>query len=158
MRTLIGNVSGTYAMIFTAQLTGNTRIGEGAELYITYDYDPFAATQMNTVFHSVMATTTALTTSTATSTAFNINLPENTPTTTFSVDASSTNHFWIEFRAFNVGGSNVSTTVGWNAETVSTTTFTQTTQSFSYVLLSSPKTVGVSPNSANTFSISASVA
>src|SRR5258708_4632117 len=37
MRTLIGNVSGTYAMIFTAQLTGNTRIGEGAELYITYD-------------------------------------------------------------------------------------------------------------------------
>lgn len=158
MQNLVGNASNTYAMIFTANVTGPTRIGESAELYITYDYDPMAATQVNTVYQWAYSTSTQLGTTTFTSPAFNFNLPETNATTTFTAGTSSTNQFWIEYRGFIPGGTNITATVGWNSETTSTATFTQATEEFSYLLLSPPKTANTSPSAANTFKMISSAA
>jgi hypothetical protein len=158
MRNLIGSASGTYAMSFAAKLMGPTAMASGAELYITYDYDPLAPTQMNTVYHWVYSSSTLLSTTTVTSANFNFNLPENTPTTTFAVGASSTNDLWVEYRGFISTSTNVTASVGWNAEATSAATFAQTTQEFSFLILSTPITTSTSPDSNNTFKIISSVA
>lgn len=158
MRTLIGNTSGTYAMTFTASITGPTRIGENAELYITYDYDPLATKQVNTVYQWVYSTSTVLGTTAFTSSNFNLNLPENSATTTFAVGASTTNDFWIEYRGFMSTSSPITASVAWNAEATSAATFTETTQEFSFLLLYPPKTANTSPNAANNFTMISSVA
>lgn len=158
MQNLIGTASGTYAMTFTAKLTGPTLIGSGVELYITYDYDPLALIQMNTVYHSVYSSSTLLGTAAVTSPNFNFNLPESAATTTFAVGASSTNDFWIEYRGFISMSTAVTASVGWNSEATSAVTFAETTQQFSFFFLSTPITTSTSPSSNNTFKMISSVA
>ena len=159
MRALLANVATTTAMTFTAKLTGPTRMSEAAELYVTYDYDPLAPIQVNTAYQYVFASAAQIGTTNVSSTPFNFNLPENTPTTTFTAGASSTNHFWIEYRGFVATGTgNPTVTVGWAGESTSSVTFTQVTQQFSFLILAPPKTAGTSPNVANTFRMIASVA
>ncbi len=159
MRTLIGSTANTYAMTFTSNLAGPTRMGENAELYVTYDYDPLAATQVNTVYQYVFSSSSQISTTNVSSTAFNFNLPETAATTTFAVSGSSTNQFWVEYRGFIASSSNVTATVGWDSETTSSLTFTQVTQQFSFMLLVPSKTANRSPNTAtNVFRMISSVA
>jgi hypothetical protein len=155
LQTLIGNASGTYAMTFTAKLTGPTRMAEGAELYITYDYDPFAATQMNTVYQYAYATSSLIGSSTVASPSFNFNLPESNATTTFAVGASSTNQFWMEYRGSVSTSTSLTIGGGWNAETMASATLTEATEAYSFLMLIPPKTANTSPSAANTFSMSA---
>jgi len=156
MRNLIGTASGTYAMTFTAKLTGPTRIAEGAELYVTYDYDPLAPTQVNTVYNWVYSTTTILGTTRVTSPSFSFGLPENSPTTTFAVAGSSTNDLWVEYRGFISTSTALTENFAWNAEATSAVTFTEVTQQFAYLIFAAPQTANTSPNSNNTFWMSSS--
>ncbi len=154
MQNLIGNASGTYPMTFTAKITGPTRDNEGAELYLTYDYDPWASTQINTAYLSVYSSSTQVGTSTKTSPIFNFNLPEASVTSTFVSGASSTNHFWIEYRGYVT--STVTLTTGWDSETLNTSSFSNTINSHDFLMLVPPKTASSSPSVAHTFKMTSS--
>ncbi|MEK7546784.1 MAG: hypothetical protein AAB536_01235 [Patescibacteria group bacterium] len=151
MQTLIGNASGTYAMIFTTKITGPTRSAESAKLIITYDYDPFAPTQVNTDYRFVFATSSQMGKALVTSANFNFGLPESGATTTFSVGASSSNQFWAEFRARISTTTAITVGVGWDSEATSAATFAQLGDSYSVLMLNSPTTADASPSGNHTF-------
>ena len=153
-RNIIGNASGTYSLVFTANITGPTRAGENARLYLTYDYDPFAATQVNTVYNHIFSRAAQVTTTLVTSGAFNFSLPEASATTTAVKSGSSTNHFWAEFRGRVVAANDIN--YGWNSEATSSVTYTNTTVNHSFLILSQPTTASTSPSVSNTFKMRAS--
>ena len=134
--------SGTFNLRFTTQVTGPIRYGENAKLYLTYDYDADATTQIKTTYawvHSQAATVASG--STVTSANFNLGLPEA------SIVSRST---WIETRGYV----NTTLTAGyyWNSESQRNISWPNTINSYGFVALVSPSTT-YSPNTNNNFKI-----
>lgn len=133
---------GTYSLRFTTLLTGPVRYGENAKLYVTYDYNADAPTQIKTVYSWVHSQQAAVASGgSATSDTFNLGLPES------GITSQST---WVETRGYV----NAALTTGfkWNAETQRNIAWPNTVNSYGYVALVSPTTT-YSPNSNNTFTI-----
>lgn len=134
--------AGTYNLRFTTSITGPTRYGESARLFITYDYNDQASTQLKTIFawvHSQAATVSSG--GSVTSASFNLGLPEASITTRSA---------FIETRGYV----NAALTTGfyWNSETERDIAWPNTTNSYGYVALVSPINT-YNPNTNNTFTI-----
>lgn len=138
--------AGSWNIEFSTQITGPMRYGENAKLFITYDYNDQASTQIKTVKYHIGAATAVMNTATpANFTLQALNLPEASVNIRSSfaetrgyVSAATPNPFSI--------------TTQWAGDSANSSSFNNTTNSYGFLILSN--TASLNPSSPKNFTVS----